>query len=675
MKTLAEIRQDYPEYNDMSDKKLSDAFYRKFYSDMDRSEFDSLFLSGAEKGEAPRQTLGLFVPPSYRDGTSDAEAALAGARPQTEEAEALDLLALNALTLGLPTKAASALGFKAPQEAVSRARELTGGYGAAAEAVGSLPSSLLIGGKTLGGMALRGAGYGGAAGLGLSEEGDELSGALLGATIGAAAPAVIAGIPAGYSALRSRGASLFKSPEQKAEETILQAMEASGINLKDVAPRIKTQSPLTFAEAVAPEATEEGIETVVKSATQMAGRGRQNVISRLKKREETRIDRITARLAALPEEDVGETVASLGAKRSDVSAPLYDSALNFNPTGMSARRAFMSVEDPTTGKKLSDIVKKPSLEKAISRAKVALGDEGFTVPKKATFISSSKKNEIPQVMRLLDYAKRELDDEIESALKSGARAEARRLQKTKDELVGALDEANPIYKNARASFEEYSSLISAAESGATILTGKGMSPKQIFSFLKTATPAQKENFRIGVASAVKNEIQNNKISSVNKILQKPFIDSLESAWPDSTSFNAFKRTLQDEVRMARGTRALRTPAPKIPEESTGLIDRVVSAATTPAVAGRMGAGSRRGAAFVFAGNLVRNVLGAGKMSAEEADEISRLLMASTPKERKATLDTLVARQKITQSQAGQIERGLNPASIVVPLAISGGLLQ
>lgn len=40
MTTLAEIRQQYPQYGDLDDAKLAEALHRKFYSDMPREEFD-----------------------------------------------------------------------------------------------------------------------------------------------------------------------------------------------------------------------------------------------------------------------------------------------------------------------------------------------------------------------------------------------------------------------------------------------------------------------------------------------------------------------------------------------------------------------------------------------------------------------------------------------------------
>jgi len=40
MPTLAEIRQQYPQYDDLSDQQLTDGLYRKFYADMPREEFN-----------------------------------------------------------------------------------------------------------------------------------------------------------------------------------------------------------------------------------------------------------------------------------------------------------------------------------------------------------------------------------------------------------------------------------------------------------------------------------------------------------------------------------------------------------------------------------------------------------------------------------------------------------
>lgn len=49
MPTLAEVRQQYPQYDDLPDNKLADALYGKFYSDMPREDFNAKIGLKAEK--------------------------------------------------------------------------------------------------------------------------------------------------------------------------------------------------------------------------------------------------------------------------------------------------------------------------------------------------------------------------------------------------------------------------------------------------------------------------------------------------------------------------------------------------------------------------------------------------------------------------------------------------
>lgn len=57
MPTIAEIRQKYPQYDDMSDADLASALHQKFYSDMPREQFDAkvgLASVGEAEGAQPR---------------------------------------------------------------------------------------------------------------------------------------------------------------------------------------------------------------------------------------------------------------------------------------------------------------------------------------------------------------------------------------------------------------------------------------------------------------------------------------------------------------------------------------------------------------------------------------------------------------------------------------------
>jgi hypothetical protein len=81
MATIAEIRQKYPQYQDLSDQKLADALYSKHYADMPRAEFD--------------QKVGLVAtpPPDLKPGSKEyglwaRDQAIAGNKlPQVSEAQ------------------------------------------------------------------------------------------------------------------------------------------------------------------------------------------------------------------------------------------------------------------------------------------------------------------------------------------------------------------------------------------------------------------------------------------------------------------------------------------------------------------------------------------------------------------------------------------------------------
>ena len=56
---IQEFRQKYPDYNDMSDKQIADKFYAKYYSDIDRKDFDKSFLGASVAGteQQPPQAI------------------------------------------------------------------------------------------------------------------------------------------------------------------------------------------------------------------------------------------------------------------------------------------------------------------------------------------------------------------------------------------------------------------------------------------------------------------------------------------------------------------------------------------------------------------------------------------------------------------------------------------
>lgn len=89
MATLAEIRQQYPQYNDLSDEQLARALHGKFYSDMPFEDFSQRI--GLAPPRTPEQAAVAQQSPSFA-----AQLASAAVRPIAKGVAALPLMAMDA---------------------------------------------------------------------------------------------------------------------------------------------------------------------------------------------------------------------------------------------------------------------------------------------------------------------------------------------------------------------------------------------------------------------------------------------------------------------------------------------------------------------------------------------------------------------------------------------------
>ena len=67
MPTISEIREKYPQYDDMSDSALADALYRKHYSDMPREQYDQKIGMGSAVAAAPEKARGTNFMAGFED--------------------------------------------------------------------------------------------------------------------------------------------------------------------------------------------------------------------------------------------------------------------------------------------------------------------------------------------------------------------------------------------------------------------------------------------------------------------------------------------------------------------------------------------------------------------------------------------------------------------------------
>jgi hypothetical protein len=89
MASIAEIRQQYPQYNDLSDEQLAQGMHRKFYSDMPFDQFAQKIGFSAQSAPAP-------MPQEQGWGEAAKNVASAAIRPLAKGLGALPLMAMDA---------------------------------------------------------------------------------------------------------------------------------------------------------------------------------------------------------------------------------------------------------------------------------------------------------------------------------------------------------------------------------------------------------------------------------------------------------------------------------------------------------------------------------------------------------------------------------------------------
>lgn len=215
MATLPEIRQQYPQYQDMSDGALADAMYLKFYSDMPRPQFD------AKIGLAPQQpdigtatAVGRGAAQGFTLGGYDEMRGLAeagGVKPdQPMSLGSLIRGGYNMLTGSSNDqyeagKNRASADFKTAQQQYPMTTmggelggALAGGLGLGGVSLGVNAARAGAGlGRVVLGSAVDGSILGGAQGALSADEGNRLagaqSGAMSGAVIGGVAPVAVSG--------------------------------------------------------------------------------------------------------------------------------------------------------------------------------------------------------------------------------------------------------------------------------------------------------------------------------------------------------------------------------------------------------------------------------------------------------------------------------------------------
>lgn len=353
MPTLAEIRDQYPQYKDMGDAELASALHRKFYADMPLDQF-------AEK-------IGMKSPDKYQQAAIDEQAELKAKGIDTGAGFTRRLA--HGATLGADsTLLAAALTpvemFKrgvGPGEAynyakaredqiMGDARKNTGALGTAAEILGGGVSGvgLSSGGVTAArflapeaGLLARtgasaadagvlGAFTGAMEGNGLQERAtNALKGGALGLGLGAAAPVALSVGGAALSPLTSNIRARI-NPEGFAQSQVARAVSESQMTPAQIAAQVQQaaregQSTFTVADAMGNAG-----QRMLSTTARAPGQARTDVVNFLESRQGDQGRRVSNALAEgfNAPETAAQTEARLTAARTADANAAYDAVRN-----------------------------------------------------------------------------------------------------------------------------------------------------------------------------------------------------------------------------------------------------------------------------------------------------------------------------------------------------------
>lgn len=647
---IATIRQQHPQYNDMSDSDLADALHRKFYSDMPREEFDARVglksgteaapVQGRPNTESDAYKRSSFVDPLAQGlwaGWSDEAlglvgGAIGGAYSKMKGGSFWDGAGrgYNMLT-------------EASRDSLDAYRRAHPGRAAAAELTGAAATMAVPGGavargagaisraKTAAGQgALWGGLYGAGAGEGVT---DKVVGAGIGAGTGAALGVAAEPVVRGVGRIAGRVAAPFramKNPDDAAARMVAEAMRRDRSISQ---PRLDTQVAAWNSQPVFN--VDRGGETT-RDLARSAGNRSSEAWATLKTALDDRYYGQVPRIVGVVRRVVGgkNTTANrefLASMARAANRPAYRKAFS-NPRGF-------SLWDDT----LQQLAGAPEVQAAMRKASVTARSDaarkGFA-PIKSPFVADKvtgalrlrNPNELPN-LQFWDTVKRNLDKVGTREAKDFARV-----------LREHLDTIVPDYKVARSGAARFFGEEDALTAGEAFVTSR-MGNDEAAKALAQMSKAERQLFREGFADALVRKIMeagDNRNVVINGMFSSP--------------------ASRDRITMALGrTRAREVEAALRVEDMLNKAREAFGNSTTArqlyqieALGGAAGAGygyftgDWTAAGLVFGGILARRGMSAGKAKLDQRvfKRVGELLASSDPAKVKAGIQMIARNDRI-----------------------------
>lgn len=517
MPTLAEVRDNYPQYSDMNDADLANALHAKFYSDMPADQF-------AEK-------IGLKPPDKYQQAAIDEAADLDGKGISRETGFTRRLV--HGATLGADNTLVA--GAFAPIEAIKRgvglsegydyakaredleladARKNTGWLGAGAEllgggvaggglAKGGITAARLLGSNggifgRIAASALDGTALGGFSGAmegnGLQERAANAGqGALLGGAIGAAAPAALKLLGIATAPIVSNVRAI-SDPTGYAQRQVARAITDSGRTVPEIASDVASANREGQGVFNVGDAMGNAGQRLLSTVARAPGEGRTAVIDALEGRQATQGRRVSNTLAEgfdAPE-TAAQTERRLTAAR-DAAADSNYSAVRSDAAPVDVSGVLDHIDQTLSpgvhGFAGSSNIGHDTAEGALASLRDRLTD------------GRSMLSDFTAVQRV----RGDLSDTIEAAKRAGQGNKARLLGGALRELDASMEAASPGHRAANANFAQASRDIDAVAQGRNAAM-RGRTEDTIPAY-QALTPEGQQAFRSGYVDPLISDAQ------------------------------------------------------------------------------------------------------------------------------------------------------------------------
>jgi hypothetical protein len=344
-----------------------------------------------------------------------------------------------------------------------------------------------------------------------------LSGGLIGAGVGAAAPHVVRGVSNMIGGVKNAvspqanvAADLSRAITR--DETTPEALIAKTFQLNQVRPGAATLA----------DAGGENVRGLVERVAQTPGAGRTQVVPSLTERQQGQAMRVATDLRSLTgtTRSAFQAAEETTAERAAAAAPLYRQAYDAGDRAIWSPELERLSSSPTIRGAMQGAVR-VWRDNAIASGYGAM-NPGALVDRGGQLSFLDGKVPVFPNLQFWDYTKQMVDQRASAAFKAGLNQKGATLAKLAEKLRGELDNMVPEYAPARNAWAGKSQFLDAIEEGRTIHSAS-MSAEELAARVRSMSDSQREAFRIGAVSSLVSKMGNDpaKLGDMTKYLRSP----------------------------------------------------------------------------------------------------------------------------------------------------------